>query len=314
MHLPSFLQFLAEYRDYVWGGQRLRPGPGPTAEVWMVYEANRVSSGEFTGRTLSDLTLQFGPALLGPRAFLRAGGRFPLLVKLLDCAQWLSIQLHPNDVQAASMVGPSSFGKTEVWHFLDAVPDAQIIAGLEPGYDRLKIEEAVRNGHIQDFARYLPVHSGDTLLMLPGTLHALGPGLLLYELQQTSDITYRVYDWGRPLTGGRQLHIEQSLAVIDPDSRPQLQPLPLLTNGKAQTICQSPHFILQLLELNFNSVTLDTVGETFHIITVVQGQAKLWSGQDEVLLKQFQSALVPASTGAYTIDPDTSCRLLIASP
>ena len=314
MHLPPFLRFVPEYRDYIWGGQRLRAGPGPTAEAWMIYESNQVASGELAGRTLADLTRQFGPTLLGSNAYIRAGGRFPLLVKLLDCAQWLSIQLHPDDAQAASMVGPSAFGKTEAWHFIEASPNAQIIAGLKPGNNRQEIEEAVRKGRVLNLVRYLPVQSGDTLLMLPGTLHALGPGLLVYELQQTSDITYRVYDWDRPLTGGRQLHIEQSLAVIDPDSRPQVQPLPHLSNGEALTICQSSYFTLQLLESNSISLTLDTFSEAFHIITVIQGQARLRAGNDEISLGQFQSVLVPASTGAYTIDPDGSCRLLIATP
>ena len=110
MALNSFLRVDPEYRDYIWGGDRLRPGHVPTAEAWVVWEGDRIKEGELSGKTLADVSTQYGEALLGRRAASRTGMRFPLLVKLLDCAQWLSLQVHPNDEQAVALEGPGQFG------------------------------------------------------------------------------------------------------------------------------------------------------------------------------------------------------------
>ena len=118
MTLNSFLRLEPEYRDYVWGGGRLRPGIDPTAEAWVVWEEDRVRSGDLAGRTLGEISAQFGASLLGQRTVARTGKRFPILIKLLDCAQWLSLQVHPNDKQAIELEGPGQFGKTEAWHIL----------------------------------------------------------------------------------------------------------------------------------------------------------------------------------------------------
>src|SRR5512140_1182646 len=130
--LPRFLMLSPEYRDYVWGGQRLRPGQ-LTAEAWVIYENDRVSGGPLSGKSLAELTEQYGEELLGRPVIEKRGRRFPLLIKLLDCHQWLSLQVHPNDQQAVELEGPGQNGKTEAWYFLETAPDGQIIAGLKPG-------------------------------------------------------------------------------------------------------------------------------------------------------------------------------------
>ena len=132
MRLNAPLQLIPEFREYVWGGQRLRPGQ-VTAEAWVLYEGNRIAGGEAAGLTLAQLVEQYGAALLGHAGAQRAGGRFPLLVKLLDCAQWLSLQVHPNDAQAVELEGAGQNGKTEAWHILQAGEGAQIIAGMRAG-------------------------------------------------------------------------------------------------------------------------------------------------------------------------------------
>jgi mannose-6-phosphate isomerase len=139
-----------------------------------------------------------------------------LLVKLLDPAAWLSVQVHPNDEQARRMVGPREFGKTEAWYFLAAEVGAQIMVGVRPGVDGARLAAAIREGRILEVAHQVAVHDGDAILIPAGTLHALGPGLLLYEVQQASDTTYRIYDWDRPQSAGRQLHIEESAQVTLP--------------------------------------------------------------------------------------------------
>lgn len=304
------LQLLPEYRDYVWGGERLRPGMVPTAEAWVVYEGDKVAAGTFAGKTLAELAAEKGQELLGSRACAKTETRFPLLVKLLDCAQWLSLQVHPDDKQAIALEGPGNFGKTEAWHIIEAAPDATLIAGMKPGTTAETLETVMRNGTITEHTQSLRVQAGDTIFMPAGTVHALGPGLLVYEVQQTSDWTYRVYDWGRPETPTRRLHIDKSLAVSRPESVASAHPLPALADGQPALLCESPYFRLEMLSAETQPVALDTRGESFHAITVLEGAAHIVTPGGEVTLKRFETAVIPAVCGAYRVEPLTAFRAL----
>ena len=312
MSLNSFLKLSPEFREYVWGGDRLRPGHNPTAEAWVVWEGDRIETGELAGKTLGEAAIEFGADLLGSRVFSRTQLRFPLLVKLLDCAQWLSVQVHPNDEQAIKLEGPGQFGKTEAWHILDSQPDAKLIAGLKPGTSADELADAIRNGTVTEHSQYVSVSQGDTVFMPAGTLHALGPGLLVYEVQQTSDLTYRVYDWGRPQTETRRLHIEKSIAVTRPDFTAPVIPMPVIGDGTRDELVQCEYFTLELLAASSHPIELDTQKETFHAITVIEGKARLQSADECVELEKFQTALVPASLGKYQFQPLGNCRALKA--
>jgi mannose-6-phosphate isomerase len=313
MTLTRILQLDPEYRDYVWGGARLRPAVVPTAEAWVVYENNRVASGPLAGRTLAELAVEYGAALLGRQVTQRTGTRFPLLIKLLDCAQWLSLQVHPNDQQALALEGTGQFGKTEAWQILEADQHARLIGGLRPDVTSDILAKAIQDGTILDWVHYLEVRSGDTIFMPPGTIHALGPGLLIYEIQETSDITYRVWDWGRPQTGGRLLHIEKSLAVADPASQPRLMPLPEISDGQAAVLTRCPYFTLKMLRAHAARLELDTLGESFHTLTVIEGSVEIRAGGDQLRLGKYQTALVPAAAGEYALVPDEPSSILQAS-
>ena len=303
-----------EYRDYVWGGDRLRPGIVPTAEAWVVYAGDLVANGPYEGRQLSDLAQELGADLLGQRAVDTTGARFPLLVKLLDCAQWLSLQVHPNDRQAAALEGPGFFGKTEAWYVLEAQPGAQLIAGLKPGTSQLEMEQAMRSGKISERSQYLDVHKGDSIFMAPGTIHALGPGLLIYEVQQTSDITYRVFDWNRPQTATRKLHIAQSILVSNPAASAKAVPEMEIPDGGRQVVLQCEYFTLESLNARTKSIALDTACESFHAITLLEGQAHLVWADGELGLEKYGTAIVPACAGSYQIVPGPEgCRALKAS-
>ncbi|HEV2764515.1 MAG TPA: type I phosphomannose isomerase catalytic subunit, partial [Pyrinomonadaceae bacterium] len=215
-----------QYRERVWGGQRLKAADPPVGEAWVAFEESRVSGGAHAGRTVGELSDVYGAPLLGREVASRYGPRFPLLVKLLDCADWLSVQVHPNDEQARRMVGPREFGKTEAWHFLEVEPGATIYAGVKRGTTAEALAEAIRAGRVLDVCERFEVRAGETVYIPAGTLHALGPGLLLYEVQQSSDTTYRVYDWDRPAKEGRKLHVEESAAVADAHSRAPRRPPP----------------------------------------------------------------------------------------
>ena len=314
MTLNSFLRLEPEYRDYVWGGGRLRPGIDPTAEAWVVWEEDRVLSGDLAGRTLREISDQFGASLLGQRTVARTGKRFPILIKLLDCAQWLSLQVHPNDKQAIELEGSGQFGKTEAWHILEAKPEAKLIAGVQANTAPETLVTAIRNGSVIEHVQYAEVSAGDTIFMPAGTLHALGPGLLLYEIQQSSDLTYRIYDWGRPETEKRRLHIEKSIQVTRADFSAQVKPAPVGRDGSQQTLVQCDYFSLELLSTVSTSIELDTRAETFHAITMIEGRGLLQSGDERVELEKFQTVVVPADLGRYQFQPiDGNCRALKAS-
>ena len=302
-----------EYRDYVWGGARLRPAIVPTAEAWIIYADNRVSSGLYAGRTLSDISLAFGSDLLGSRAVAQTGRRFPVLVKILDCAQWLSLQVHPNDEQAKKLEGKGFFGKTEAWHVLEVEPNAKLIAGMQPNITAEALADSIRNGTIADMAQSIEVKAGDTLFMSPGTIHALGPGMLIYEIQQTSDLTYRVYDWGRPETEARKLHIEKALAVSNPKAATSVLQMPQVNDGDVKMLAECQYFRLETVSVEENAVGLDTRGESFHGLTVIEGQIQVSAEGEAFVLNKFETLLIPACCGAYQIKPLTKSRVLKAS-
>jgi mannose-6-phosphate isomerase len=300
--LPHALKFTPEYRDYVWGGQRLRPGT-LTAEAWVIYENDQIAAGPLAGKTLGEVTAQFGMDLLGKRAMEQRGPRFPLLIKLLDCNEWLSLQVHPNDQQAVELEGSGQNGKTEAWYFLEAAPEAQIIAGLKTGTSAESMTQAIRQGTILDLAQFIQMKAGDTVFMQAGTIHALGPGLLVYEVQESSDITYRVFDWNRPQTGRRVLHIDKSLAVARPAARSQALPTPALRDGETLTLCNSEYFTLEILDARKQMLELDTHHESFHALTIIDGAARFSSGGEQLLLSRFDSVLIPAASGVYRLEP-----------
>jgi mannose-6-phosphate isomerase len=265
-----------QYRDYVWGGDRLRPGYMPTAEVWAVHENNTIANGDMAGSTLADIVTQSGVDLLGTKVTRRVGNRFPILIKLLDCNQWLSLQVHPNDVQAVELEGAGQFGKTEAWYFFDAAENAEILCGTRDGITKADIERTIKDGTILDCANRVHVRRGDYVLIPAGTIHALGPGLLVYEVQESSDITYRVFDWNRPASAGRKLHIEQSIRVIDPLLRSQIQSS---TDSIETSLVTCDYFTLDKI-VPSEPVSTNTAGESFHALTVIEGSTQVRKPDD----------------------------------
>ncbi len=218
------LRFTPVFRRYVWGGRRLgkilgKPiGPGNDyAESWEVVDhgedQSRVAAGSLAGMTLNELTHIHGKELLGRH---NPQPRFPLLFKFLDCEKTLSVQVHPNDQQAARLDPPDA-GKTEAWVVLSAEPGSVIYAGLKRGFDRAALEREVARGTCELCLHRFEPEPGDCIFLPAGGIHALGAGLMIAEIQQASDVTFRLYDWNRMGTDGqpRPLHIQQALDVID---------------------------------------------------------------------------------------------------
>lgn len=291
-----------QYRERVWGGQRLKAADPPVGEAWVAFGESRVRGGACAGRTLEELAGGWGDELLGAEVARRCGRRFPLLVKLLDCADWLSVQVHPDDEQAVRMVGPGASGKTEAWHFLSVEPGATVYAGVRAGTTREALASAIREGRVFDVAEQFEVHEGETLYIPSGTLHALGPGLLLYEVQQSCDTTYRVYDWGRPAAAGRALHVEEAVAVTDACPVASPVPPPALAGTAAAHVLRCPHFELDVLRVAGGApLDGDTGGRSFHLLTVTQGSAEIHTDGERISLARHETALVSGAAGAYRL-------------
>jgi len=299
--VQNLLPLEPQARERVWGGQRLLPHHPPIGELWCAFEDSRISSGHQAGRTVGELTTDLGASFVGSVVASRFPGRFPLLIKLLDCADWLSVQVHPNDEQARQLEGTQQCGKTEAWHFIEAEPGAMILSGTRQGTTPDELAAAIRTGRILDVSLYSAVHPGETYLLHAGTMHALGPGLMLYEVQQSSDITYRVFDWDRPASAGRQLHIEQAVAVTDAQ-RQAVRTSPAISSAAASTVAVGcSYFVLDVLNLAETPATADTAFATFHVLTVKSGSVLVACSGETARLKKYDTALVAASAGTYAM-------------
>jgi mannose-6-phosphate isomerase len=303
------LRTVPDLRPRVWGGSRLAalrgksPTPSdPIGEAWVIGEGSLVAAGPFAGRTVADLAAEHGEALLGADGMAQADGRFPLLAKLLDARDWLSIQVHPDDATAARLEGPGHLGKMEGWYVLETEPGAQLIVGVRAGVDPALVRAAVLDGSLPELLVTTDVRPGDVFLIRAGTLHSIGPGVLLYEIQQSSDLTYRVSDWGRPASAGRPLHLEQSLAALDPTAVAVPRATALDPDDRL-TVLECEKFVADLVAVRDREARLDTDGRSFHAITVVSGSVVVAGIGWLEPLASCESLIVPAENGAYEIRP-----------
>lgn len=203
------------YSKRVWGRRDLRPWyndtqlPEAVGESWLTGPESVIDSGPLAGKTLAEATREHAQAILG----VSGDGEFPLLIKFLFPNDKLSVQVHPNDAQAQAM--GEARGKTECWYVLAAEPGAEIALGLKPGVGRAEVEASVANNSMEELLQMIPVTAGEMVFVDAGTIHAIGPGVTILETQQTSDITYRMYDYGRP----RELHLQRGLDVMQAETR-----------------------------------------------------------------------------------------------
>jgi mannose-6-phosphate isomerase len=287
----------------VWGGRRLQtqlnktlPTDEPYGESWELHDTAKIVNGEHTGKTIGELLSEYGTDLIGEHSDPAQG--FPLLAKFLDAAEWLSIQVHPNNQQALELEGESR-GKTEAWVILTADPGSRLVIGVRQGTDRDMIEQAIRDNSLEDLLVYVNVKPGDVLYIAAGTIHAIGGGILLYEIQQSSDITYRFYDWGRMGLDGkpRPLHVEKSLKVSNIATLPHVaHPI-----GDGEPIVAGEYFTTYRHTLNGNSLNLDTEGQFFHALTCIAGEVEAVTGSMTVPMHTGQTILIPTKLGTYSL-------------
>lgn len=291
------------YQHRVWGGDRLRPETPSTGEAWLVAPECTVPS---RGMTLGELASECGPSLMGTLA-AESETAVPIIVKLLDTSDWLSVQVHPNDAQAQAIEGSGHCGKTETWHVLEACENAEVIAGVDPGHEGDDFAAALRSGDPTRHLRRLPVKAGDTVHIPAGMVHALGPGLLVYEVQQPSHLTYRGYDWDRPMADGRTLDLDRFLQAFRSDRVASIEPL--AGERPLNALAEPPPYRLRVAT---GGACLDTSDDSFHAVTAAGGTVTLNGEGWEETLESLECLFIPADAGAYQVKPTTGARALIA--
>ena len=281
------------FSERPWGRRDLRPWYGDTGttelvgEAWLTGPQCVVETGSFVGRTLASVGLELG-------------GEFPLLVKLLFPADKLSVQVHPDDAWAQAL--GETRGKTECWYVLEAEPGAAVALGLRDGVSVADIERSVADGTMETLLKWVPVSVGDMLFVDAGTVHAIGPGVVLLETQQTSDVTYRLYDYGRP----RELHLEKGLKVIKPETAAG-KVMPRAMDGFTRLIEQN-YFVVDWFDAGAGEVRVAMDGPG--CLVALAGSGVVRSGGDEVQLKTAQAVVVPRGSGAVTIESDAGVSFM----
>lgn len=306
------------FRRYLWGGRRLGSMLGKAigsgddyAESWELVDhgddQSVVIAGALQGLTLHELVTRHGNQLLGRHA---GQSQFPLLFKFLDCNRTLSVQVHPNDDQGA-LLDPPDLGKTEAWVVLATEPGSKIYAGLRPGVTREQLAAAIEDGHCETCLHEFEPAVGDCVFIRAGTIHALGAGLVIAEIQQASDTTFRLFDWNRVDTEGkpRQLHITESLEVTDYQRGPVAPQQPAQTDSPArERLVECDKFVLDRLTLT----KPQTVGgdERFHWLVPLAGAITVAGDAVPEPLALGQTCLIPAAAGAVEILPQARAVVL----
>ncbi|MDE3105016.1 MAG: class I mannose-6-phosphate isomerase [Acidobacteriota bacterium] len=294
------------FSERVWGRMDLRPWyaeTGTTAavgEAWLTGAQCLVETGELAGRQLGLVAEEFAAELLGPDG----GEEFPLLVKLLFPNDKLSVQVHPDDPQAQAMGQPR--GKTECWYVLEAEPGATVALGLKAGVTLPMVEAAIADGTLEAQLNHVPVAKGDMIFVDAGTVHAIGPGVVLLETQQTSDTTFRMYDYGRP----RELHVAQGLAVTKLTTRAgKVAPQPM--DGFTRLIDEQ-YFTVDRFELAaLDEIELLTA--TAGCLVGLSGTVNVITPDEEVELTAGQAVVLPVSCGQVILEAESDAVLLHCS-
>ena len=322
------LRFQPVFRRYIWGGNRLasvlnKPiGNESCAESWEIADHNDdqsvVAFGSLQGTTLGQLIEQHGELLLGstvlnkinsPEVPINLKGRFPLILKFLDANKNLSVQVHPDD-RLGARLDPPDLGKTEAWYVMHADPGAKIYAGLKPGVTRDQFSAAIESGTTENLLHSFEPAVGDCVFIRAGTLHAIGSGLLIAEIQQASDTTFRVFDWNRVDSDGnaRQLHVEESLEATDFELGPIAPSLSHATKFEnAVTIVENDKFVMRKWSI---SEPVEIVDEKLHIFAVTGGQVRVDGDPCDIPITLGGTILVPACQEKIVLTPEADSEVL----
>ncbi len=313
------LKFAPILKDRLWGGSKLgelfsKPVSGDhIGESWeisgMAGDVSVVAEGSLKGKDLRELIDEYGEELLGAEIYQKYGSEFPVLIKIIDARKDLSIQLHPNDKLARER--HQSFGKTEMWYIMDAKEDSKLIIGFNKDVSPEEYERSLEENTLMDLLHYEAVKEGDTFFINTGKVHAIGAGIVLAEIQQTSDITYRIFDYNRRDKNGelRELHTELALEAIDYERKDDFRVSYDTNPDELNEMVDCPYFTTKYLKLFKNKRLNLTNRSSFTIYMCVKGELTLESEKGSVSMSAGETVLVPACTEeivANTLD----CTLL----
>jgi mannose-6-phosphate isomerase len=315
------LKFYPLFKGKIWGGQKIKTqlgldfSPLPNCgEAWVLSgvkdNESVVSEGWLEGNHLNELVEIYMDELVGEKVFEKHGEEFPLLIKLLDANDWLSIQVHPNDELAKKRHNGS--GKTETWYILGADEKSELISGFNQKMNKELYVEHLKKNTLPEIMNFERVKAGDVFYMPSGRVHALGPGILLAEIQQTSDITYRMYDWNRVDAQGqsRDLHTEEALDAIDFNVYNDYKISPEVKLNQTSSMVRSPYFVVNQLHLTRPLPKDYSELDSFVIYLCVEGSAQIDSPSGMVKLSTGECLLLPAMMKRLAIRPQPETRML----
>ncbi len=300
------------FRTRIWGFHDLSPwydyktDGEPIGEVWLTGEMCKAATGAFRGQSLKDITAAHGRDLLGNSY---GDGQFPLLIKLLFPKEKLSVQVHPDDAMAQKYGEPR--GKTECWYALDAQPGAHVALGVKPGVAPEQVRAAIEASTLENLLEMIPVHKNDMLFVDAGTVHAMGPGVVILETQQTSDLTYRMYDYGRP----RELHLDKSMEAMRLKTRAGKVP-PRNVNGHAVLIDER-YFEIERWPLEPSKDTSGIVAGSgrLQILFVADGKIRIAAdGGESFSVNRCELAVIPASSRNVRVEAESPASVIRIQP
>ena len=303
------MKLIAPLKDYLWGGTRLRDEYGKETQMAKVAESwelachrdgmSVIANGAAAGQPLADWIAAGGVGVLGTKA--ARFPYFPLLIKLIDAHDNLSVQVHPNDDYALRVEG--EYGKTEMWYVMDAAPGAELLYGFQHEITKAEFRRHIEERTLLDVVRHVPVQKGDVFFIPAGTLHAIGKGILICEIQQNSNTTYRVYDYGRIGTDGKQreLHIEKALDVTCLAPAAQYTAVgteaSICTGAKSRLLAACDYFTVYHLVID-GACVLPVGDDSFQCLTLLSGNLTLRTDTDALSLQKGESVFLPAGMGA----------------
>lgn len=314
------IQFHPIFKERIWGGEKLQTvlqknSQGSSiGESWEISDVKHdetiVKNGHLKGKTLKEIIQSYKEEFLGKKVYQAFGENFPLLIKYIDAKKDLSIQLHPNDELAKKR--HNSFGKTEMWYVMQADDDANLIVGFNKEVDKKTYQKHLENKTLPKILNYEKVAQGDVYFLPTGRIHAIGAGIVLAEIQQTSDITYRVYDWDRQDSQGnyRELHTELAADAIDYTFYDSYKTNYKSIDNEISPVVSCPYFITNLIPLKSN-ITLDYSGnDSFVIYMCVKGECILATSDFNIKISFGETILIPASITSVTLKTENTAEIL----
>lgn len=313
---PLKFEPITQYR--IWGGNRLNAAVASElrieklGEIWSISgvdgNISQIENGELKGRNLKEIISEYKGRLVGKKVWEKFGTDFPVLIKFIDAADRLSVQVHPDDHQAKEL--HNSFGKSEMWYIMDADPDSELIIGFKEGIGKEDYKKHLEDETLEEILNRIKVQKGDAVYIPAGRVHAIGAGVVLAEIQQTSDVTYRIYDYNRIDKNGqkRELHTDLALSAIDFEPISEIKTNYKKVENQFSPLIESVYFETKIFSGNKEILFHDNDQMRIYICT--SGSAEFISDGNATVLNPYQSLLLPAEISDYQIRPTAEVSLV----